>query len=253
MTTTAINPADHRRLAGKFALPYLRWYPHRDEDILAAAYVGLVLAARKYDGRGRFSTYAAEWVKREILAEIRDFDAIRLPRSCDVRSEDQVAAVERTKAAAIYGSDYGLDRIAAPSPAPRKKTPVRVELVGKARIGIVASCRCGAEFRSLFARPWNFEANASVAVRFRARAASEGWIAAGANAATCPDCRPPGRLVSPRLPPGLTPMGRDDVAAVRRLFDLGYSAEEVAGWFGIPKQLATAINLKGQAAARDAS
>jgi RNA polymerase sigma factor (sigma-70 family) len=37
------------------------------DDIFSAGRVGVIKAARKFDGRGQFSTYAKFWIKREIL------------------------------------------------------------------------------------------------------------------------------------------------------------------------------------------
>lgn len=83
--TIAIDPADHLRLAGKLAGLYLRRHPRLEDDILGAAYLGLCLAACRYDGRTKFGTYAGYWVKREVVNYLRDTAHIRLPRPEDAR------------------------------------------------------------------------------------------------------------------------------------------------------------------------
>lgn len=114
MITTVINPADHLRLAGKLAGPYLEKFPRLADDILAAGYLGLCLAARKYDGRAKFSTYAASWVRREVLEAIRNADTIRLPRGCDARRNPiALAAWEAAQRVKVLGSqDYDLTTLA---------------------------------------------------------------------------------------------------------------------------------------------
>ncbi len=61
----AINPADHFGLVHSHAIPFM----HRPDidDIFSAGRVGVIKAARKFDERGQFSTYAKFWIKREIL------------------------------------------------------------------------------------------------------------------------------------------------------------------------------------------
>ncbi len=73
--------ADNRGLVGHIA----KIYTGRGvefEELVAAGNVGLCVASMKYeeDRNVRFTTYASFWIKREILASIRDNRLVRITR-----------------------------------------------------------------------------------------------------------------------------------------------------------------------------
>ncbi|TXH55094.1 MAG: sigma-70 family RNA polymerase sigma factor [Desulfurellales bacterium] len=73
-------------------LPLARWAvlrfaphaasdPHLYDDLLQAAYCGLLDAASRWvEGRCEFSTYAYHWLRRAVLVELRARDMIRIPQ-----------------------------------------------------------------------------------------------------------------------------------------------------------------------------
>ena len=63
-------------VAERFIRPGICW-----DDLVQAGFVGLCVAASKYDkSRGfAFGTYAVHWIRREMLEEIRRHRMIRLP------------------------------------------------------------------------------------------------------------------------------------------------------------------------------
>jgi len=90
--------AEHFGLVERHARLFL--YRPDIDDIFAAGRVGVIKAARKFDGRGKFSTYANFWIRREILQYIN--------RQAEmIRGSIRAAGTDRPD---VYSLDVDLER-----------------------------------------------------------------------------------------------------------------------------------------------
>lgn len=194
----AIDPAEYLGLAWDFALPYARRRPDLRDDLIAAAYLGLVEAARRYDGRVKFSTYAGHWIRREILDLLENARMIRIPKYLADGSAERKGRINRfqrdadaIRSARVFGTPTlaAVDRPCSPAGEPEPE-PGAVSVVECTRDDAILAVRCNCGRSDRLAVPRRKGENWRYSVLRAARIA--GWDLSGGVARSediCPDCR----------------------------------------------------------------